>query len=114
MKGSSMTNQELQDKIEQEYKEKLEKRMKQMTNYWEKHPEPVNIVLSEASRNYLKTTSTGKQQGTEWNKLDQKIKDTHARMVSEAIRKLTYTEPQAFHPEQVRYYESMYKKSQRV
>ena len=109
-----MNAQDYQEIKDREYKEKLDKRMKQIKNYWEKHPEPVNIVLSEASRNYLKTTSTGKQQGTEWNKLDQKIKDTHARMVSEAIRKLTYTEPQAFHPEQVRYYESMYKKSQRV
>ena len=109
-----MNAQDYQEIKDREYKEKLDKRMKQIKNYWEKHPEPVKIRLSEGSRNYLKSVSTGKKQGTEWNKLDQKIKDTHAVMVSEAIRKLTYTEPQAFHPEQVRYYESMYKKSQKV
>lgn len=114
MKGSNMNTLEYEEKKEREYKEKLEKRMKQITKYWEKHPEPVKIILSEGSRNYLRSVSTGKQQGTEWNKLDQKIKDAHTKMVSDAIRNLTITEPNAFHPEYVRYYESLYKKSQRT
>lgn len=107
-----MNAKEYEVRMEREYQEKLDKRMKQLTHYWQRHSEPVRIVLSEGSRNYLKSVSTGKQKGIEWNKLDQKIKDTHIRMVSDAIRNLTISEPQAFHPEQVRYYNSLYKKLQ--
>jgi len=91
-----MTNKELQDKLEQEHKEKLDKRMKQITNYLEKHPEPVKIILSEGSRNYLKAVSSNSKTGKEWDSLEQKIKDTHTKMLSDAIKKLHVIEPDAF------------------
>jgi hypothetical protein len=112
MKGNKMSNKDILIRIEKEYKEKVDRRMKQMVGYWEKNPHPVKIVLSEESRNYLKTVCTGKQRGTEWNKLDIKIKNTHTKMVSDATHILTIKEPKAFHPEQVTYYKNLYKNMQ--
>ena len=97
-----MNAEEYEIKRAKEYKMKLDKRMAEMQVYWEEHPQPVKIVLSEDSRAYLKVVATGKQTGREWNTLEPKIKDSHTEMLNDALRKLRMIEPQAFiEPEKV-------------
>lgn len=91
-----MNAQEYQEKKDREYKEKLDKRMAEIKSYWEKNPRSAKIILSEESRAYLRAVSSGKKTGKDWDTLDQKIKDAHAEMVTDAIRKLRTIEPQAF------------------
>lgn len=98
-----MNAEEYEIKKAKEHKMKLDKRMTEMQNYWEKNPAPVKIILSEDSRAYLKVVATGKQTGKDWNTLEQKIKDAHTDMLNDAIRKLRIIEPKAFkEPEKVR------------
>ena len=70
--------------------------MAEMQVYWEEHPQPVKIILSEDSRAYLRGVSTGKKTGREWNTLEQKIKDAHSEMLDDALRRLRTIEPKAF------------------
>jgi len=96
MKGSSMNAEEYEIQKAKEYQVKLDKRMAEMQVYWEQHPEPVKIILTEDSRNYLKVLASGKETGKEWNTLEQKVKDVHAEMVNDGLKKLRIIEPNAF------------------
>lgn len=98
-----MNAEEYEIRKAKEYQVKLDKRMAEMQVYWEEHPEPVKIVLSEDSRAYLKVVATGKQTGKDWNTLEQKVKDAHTEMLNDALKKLRMIEPKAFkEPEKVR------------
>mgnify|MGYP000070700886 CR=1 FL=1 len=92
------------NRLDENYRKKLEERMAQLKKYWGKNPgATVKIALPQEERDVIKSSGSGKQTGKEWSDLPKDIQDKQTYITNDITWKVMQRNPLAFSKGQYEY-----------